>query len=406
VKRKKPHILLVDDDAELLKMLEMVLSKANFVPHLAVNGVEALSKVEELNPDLVVLDVMMPLMNGNDICRRLREQEATKELPIIMLSALDSVEDKLAGFQAGADDYVPKPVDPKELVARINALLNRSPFGRQQLAYTVAVVGAKGGVGVTSVAVNLAVVLSRHEYAVTLAELHPGDGAIRYLLNQPEKRHLGPLLAMDPEEVEPARVQRYLVNHSSGVNLLLAPRAFSEHPLTGGHVELLLTSLGHDVDFLVVDVPPIGDETMHIVAEHADYILLVTEPEIFSVTCARGRLQTFREWDVFEKVDVVAVTRVPSGLALTRMEAENEMGLGGGNAGTMTYWEAQRKGLIDDQASIVGVIPPAPELFQDAVSAGVPVVSMEPSARAARALFDLADHVVETVGRLAERAEV
>jgi len=404
VKRKKPHILLVDDDAELLKMLEMALSKANFVPHLAVNGVEALSKVEELNPDLVVLDVMMPLMNGNDICRRLREQEATRELPIIMLSALDSVEDKLAGFEAGADDYVPKPVDPKELVARINALLNRSPYGRQQVAHTVAVLGAKGGVGVTSVAVNLAVALSRYEYAVTLAELHPGEGAVRYLLNQPDERHLGPLLAMNPDEIERAHAQRHLVNHSSGVNLLLAPRAFSEHPFTGGHVEQMLSHLAHDVDYLIVDVPPIGDETMRIVAEHADYILLVTEPEIFSVTCARDRLQTFREWNVFEKVDVVALTRVPSGLALTRMETENAMGLGGGDAGTMTYWEAQRKGLIEDQAGIVGVIPPAPELFQDAVSAGVPVVSMEPSARAARALFDLAEHVIENVG-VADRAE-
>ena len=398
MKRKKPHILLVDDDAELLKLLELALRKANFVPHLAVNGVEALSKVEELKPNLVVLDVMMPLMNGNDICRRLREQEATKELPIIMLSALESVDDKLAGFQAGADDYVSKPVDPKELVARINALLNRSPFGRQQVAYTVAVVGAKGGVGVTSVAVNLSVALARREYAVTLAEIHPGDGAIGYLLNHQGEKHLGPLLAMNPEDVERTQVQRHLSTHSSGINLLLAPRAFAEHPLTGGHVEQLLSSLEHDVDFLVVDVPPIGDETLHIVVEHADYVLLVIEPEIFSITCARGRLQMFREWNVFEKVDVVAVTRVPSGLALTRMEAENEMGLGGGEARTMSYWEAQRKGLSEDVASIVGVIPPAPELFQDAVSAGVPVVSMEPSARAARALFDLAEHLVERVG--------
>lgn len=405
MKRKKPHILLVDDDAEFLRMLEIALSKADFVPHLAVNGVEALSKVEELTPDLVVLDVMMPLMNGNDICRRLREQEATRELPIIMLSALDSVEDKLAGFEAGADDYVPKPVDPKELVARINALLNRSPFGRQHLAYTVAVVGAKGGVGVTSVAVNLAVALSRYEYAVTLAELHPGDGAIRYLLNQKDKRDLGPLLAMNPEEIERAHVQRQLVSHSSGVNLLLAPRTVSKHPFTAAHVEQLLANLEHEVDFLIVDVPAIGDETMRIVADHADFILLATEPEIFSLTCARGRLQMFREWNVFRKTDVVAVTRVPSGLALTRMEAENAMGLGGGESGTMTYWEAQRKGLIEDEATIVGVIPPAPELFQDAVSAGVPVVSMEPSARAARALFDLAEHLVESVGP-AERIEV
>lgn len=404
MKRKKPHILLVDDDMELLKMLATVLHKSNFVPHVAVNGVEALSKVEELEPDLVVLDVMMPLMNGNDICRRLREQEATKELPIIMLSALDSVDDKLAGFEAGADDYVSKPVDPKELVARIHALLNRSPFGRQQLAYTVAIVGAKGGVGVTSVAVNVSVALAQREYAVTMAELHPSDGAVRHLLNQPDKRHLGPLLAMNPEDIERARVQRCLVAHSSGVNFLLAPRAFSEHPLTGGHVEQILGGLVHDVDFLIVDVPPIGDETLHIVAEFADYILLVSEPEIFSVTCARGRLQTFREWNVFDKVDVVAVARVPSGLTLTRMEVENEMGLGGSDSKTMTYWEAQRMGLAEDKASIVGVIPPAPELFQDAVSAGVPVVSMEPSARAARALSDLAEHVIENVSA-SERAE-
>jgi DNA-binding response OmpR family regulator len=121
----KPRVLIVDDDPATLRLMEFVFRRADYEVHLAANGNIALSKAVEIEPDLMILDVMMPDMSGLEVCERLRAQPATIHLPIIILSAKGQIEDKVTGFEAGADDYVSKPVDPPELLARARALLQR-----------------------------------------------------------------------------------------------------------------------------------------------------------------------------------------------------------------------------------------------------------------------------------------
>lgn len=121
----KPRVLIVDDDPAALRMIEYIFDRADYEVYLAATGPEALSKANEAKPDLVILDVMMPKVTGLEVCQRLRAQPALARLPIIMLSAKDQLEDKVNGFEAGADDYVSKPVEPQELLARAKALLHR-----------------------------------------------------------------------------------------------------------------------------------------------------------------------------------------------------------------------------------------------------------------------------------------
>ncbi|NIN68041.1 MAG: response regulator [Anaerolineae bacterium] len=120
---ERPHVLVVDDDQELLASLERGLSASGFDVGLARDSGDALVYMRGRRPDVIVLDIMMPGMDGLSLCQVIRETEA---IPIIMLTALDSVRDRIAGIKAGADDYLVKPFVFDELVVRIQALLRRS----------------------------------------------------------------------------------------------------------------------------------------------------------------------------------------------------------------------------------------------------------------------------------------
>ena len=117
-------ILVVDDDPAIAEMLTIVLQGEGFRTVVVGDGVEAVKAAEEHNPDLILLDVMLPGMNGIDVCKAIRE---TSTVPIVMLTARTDTVDVVLGLESGADDYVHKPFKPKELVARVRARLRRTP---------------------------------------------------------------------------------------------------------------------------------------------------------------------------------------------------------------------------------------------------------------------------------------
>jgi len=117
------RILVVDDDPNICEVLRLYLSREGFETHFARDGQEALAAYAALSPDLVILDIMLPRLDGWDVCRRIRQQGST---PIIMLTAIGESTDRVAGLELGADDYVVKPFDPNELVARVKAVLRRT----------------------------------------------------------------------------------------------------------------------------------------------------------------------------------------------------------------------------------------------------------------------------------------
>jgi DNA-binding response OmpR family regulator len=120
-----PVILVADDDPDVLQFVLYRLRHSGYGAVGAQDGEEALQLVRDRSPDLVVLDVMMPKLDGNELTRRLRAQEQTRGIPIILLTARAQETDVASGFDAGADDYLRKPFNPDELVARVRALLGR-----------------------------------------------------------------------------------------------------------------------------------------------------------------------------------------------------------------------------------------------------------------------------------------
>ena len=130
-------ILIADDETINLDFFEVMLSKLGFVVEKCDNGLAVLEKVKKFMPDLIILDNIMPGMSGRDITKNLKKDPNFKDISIIMLSALDDVKDKVAGFEAGVDDYITKPFNFTEVLARINAVLrNRALFDQIKVRET------------------------------------------------------------------------------------------------------------------------------------------------------------------------------------------------------------------------------------------------------------------------------
>src|SRR5512140_2213337 len=226
-------ILIVDDDVDTLRLVGLMLQRQGYQITAATSGEQALGKAFEELPDVILLDVMMPDMDGYEVTRRLRKNPATLHTPILLFTAKTQLDDKVAGFEAGADDYLTKPTHPAELQAHIRALLSRMPAKQaaepqpapkaEQHGRVIGILGARGGLGTSMLACNLAGAFYAREQAdVILAELTPGRGTLAMDLGTPNATGLNDLLCGKPVEVTRDKVESLLVPHGSGLRLLLA----------------------------------------------------------------------------------------------------------------------------------------------------------------------------------------
>lgn len=120
-----PKILIVDDEPDILEFIKYLLEREDYKVETAANGIEAIQKSKTFKPDLILMDVMMPIMDGIEACRQIKLQPDTKNIFIIFLTARSEEYSEIAGFEAGADDYINKPVKPRVLLSRIKAILKR-----------------------------------------------------------------------------------------------------------------------------------------------------------------------------------------------------------------------------------------------------------------------------------------
>ncbi len=199
-------ILIVDDDTDTLRLVGLMLQRQGYEVVTASNGPQALQKAEEEEPDLILLDVMMPGMDGYEVARRLRSNPITANTPILMFTAKSQIDDKLVGFESGADDYLTKPTHPAELQAHVRALLARSSREQKKKSTTTATVigamAARGGLGVTTIAANLGAALYKAEISeVIIAEMMPGNGTLGLELGFEDRSGLSRLLSLPPQEI-------------------------------------------------------------------------------------------------------------------------------------------------------------------------------------------------------------
>ncbi|HTP02021.1 MAG TPA: response regulator [Anaerolineales bacterium] len=258
-------ILIVDDDVDTLRLVGLMLQRQGYQITAATGGEQGLEKAFEERPDVILLDVMMPEMDGYEVTRRLRKNPVTATTPILLFTAKTQLDDKVSGFEAGADDYLTKPTHPAELQAHIHALLARAQPRKPEeagaptaphIGRVIGVLAARGGLGASTLACNLAAaVYARRQEDVILAELTPGQGTLGMELGIPDSGGLNELLCGRPVEITREKVESLLVAHGSGLRLLLA----SENPRD---VHLI-----NQVDNYVVLVSSLAALARHVVLD-------------------------------------------------------------------------------------------------------------------------------------------
>lgn len=352
----KGKILVVDDDPDILRLTRYCLEIEGCEVVTAETGTDGLFAVKRERPDLVILDVMMPDMSGLEVCRRLRANPQTADLPIVMLSAKGQVQDKVGGLKGGADDYVTKPADPTELLARVESLLLRAararPAGpRSQL---LALVGAKGGVGTTTVAVNLALALVELEQSVILVDLHPHAGCVCPMLGLESTHGLNGLAQMDASTILPRQIENRLSSHHSGLRVLCdgqAPSLANGDGLDPARAEAIVGGLTTMADRVLFDLPVELTPASRVVLGRCDSVALVSEPDPLALRCAKERLALLQQCGVMgRQIGVIIVSRFPSSMTMTVSELQALLG-----------------------TTIVAVIPPAAEACSQALNQGRPL---------------------------------
>jgi len=221
------RILVVDDSPINLKLVGAALAPAGYEIITAQNGREALQRVEGIEPDMVILDVMMPELNGYEVCRRLRQRANLGQLPIMMLTANDSLEERINGLEAGADDYMSKPFEVPELQARVKALLRRAapaqPVVATRQGKVIAVFSLRGGVGVSTLATNLAAGLAQlWGQPTALVDLVLASGQSALMLNSPLRHTWADLAESSVGEIDGDLVESVLLSHACGTRVLAA----------------------------------------------------------------------------------------------------------------------------------------------------------------------------------------
>jgi pilus assembly protein CpaE len=378
-------ILIIDDDLDTLRLVGLMLQRQGYQISAATNGQQGLDKAFEEDPDLILLDIMMPDMDGYEVTRRLRRNPSTMGTPILMFTAKTQLDDKVIGFEVGANDYLTKPTHPSELQARVKTLLSRATEkkeatlanGTSDQSYIIGVLGARGGLGATSLAVNLAATLHARTHSdVIMAEMLPGQGALALDLGAVDSHGLADLLGVTKlNEITRERVSDTLVTHASGLKLFLSSdRPRDMHLINqSANYEIILNRLAGLARFLVLDLgvglQPFADKILPLCND----IMIVIEGVPNTIIHAKALVDDIAALGINKhNIHVVLNNRMRSDTQLPSSQVQNKL-----------------------EHEIIATLTPAPELFVQATRMQTPAVLCQPDSLTARQIMKLTDFITE-----------
>lgn len=374
-------ILVVDDEPNVLRMVSYTLQAEGYEVVVAQSGNEALVKALTEAPDLILLDVMLPDMSGVEVCEKLRKRQEPLDVPIIMLSALAQVPDKIRGLEAGADEYITKPITPSELVARIKALLGRYRQVHhampKQPGKVVGCIGAKGGSGTTTVALNVATALAMQDKKVVAAEIRSSYGTFTAQLNLVQPQGLMGLLALDPGKISERELSLRLISLPSGLKLLVGPQCVAENrDIEPYQVENIIGLISSMVDYAVLDLPYHPSTANQAALRRCDMVVFVIEPESTALQAGVIALDQMKFWGVQgNRVGIVVVNRAQLAISIKLDQLRTTLG-----------------------HEVIGLIPSAADTLMASQRAGLPITVYQPSCDASKAYLEITKKISASTG--------
>ena len=373
-------VMIVDDDEHIREVLSDVLSGEPYAILEADDGQQALELAGKELPDLILLDIMMPGMDGSLILRKLKKDEKTCDIPVIVITALNLDTQISACLDDGAVDHICKPFSSMVVRSRVRAALrsrahtagDKLPAAQQ--GRVLGFIGAKGGVGTTTVAVNVALALLKTKKTVALAEVRSHAGTVAAQLGASSSLNTEPLLRKEQlVEINPRTLSRFLTHHPTGLQLLLAPPEMDEErEITTQQAEEIVKGLAAMADFVILDIPTHPCNVAKATLRLCDFVGLVVEMESTCLAAAPAMLKAMDTWGVGGSlVRIVLVQHmVPDNSVMSVGHARDALA-----------------------CPLVGAIPPAPESCARALRVGSPLVISEPDSLCAAALVELAEHL-------------
>lgn len=377
-------ILIVDDDFDTLRLLGMMLESKGYQIIAANSGEKAIELTKKDHPDLIILDIMMPGVDGFEVTRRLRTEHDTRHIPIIIFTAKTHTEDKVLGLESGADVYLTKPISSRELLAHVKSMLNRIPRmppgeqKKKEQGYLIGITAPRGGLGVSTVTLNLGISLYQTiRMGVIVSDFRPGQGIIGMELGLGERGGFNQLLKMPPEEITLSLVDKELIHHNSGIRLLMSssvPEDARQASASGNYVVIAkhLTVLGEiTILDLGVGLSSVNAEVYPLCQQ----VFIVVEPLQNSISLAKSLEQSLIHLGMSNnQVEYIMVNRVRSSLQMTASEVEDRLG-----------------------KNLQVVITPHPEMAYQASLSHIPMILMQPDSLAAQQFKALAEKIAQRI---------
>ncbi|NIM95721.1 MAG: response regulator [Anaerolineales bacterium] len=369
-------VLIIDDDIDTLKLVGLMLERQGYEIAVASNGTLGLSKAATEQPDLILLDVMMPDLDGYEVTRRLRTDPTLAHIPIIMFTAKTMVDDKVAGFEAGVDDYLTKPTHPAELTAHVKAVLARTAQARSEpseKARAIAFLGARGGLGTSTLAINVSIALQHRGHDVLLAEMTPGRGTLALELNVSEPIGLHNLLTRSLKDIHLRSVDTEIFNHKTGLRLLLSSFRPRDVELEAAvpQMEAVVNNLSAMCTTVVLDLGSGVRPHTHALLQHCNRVVIVLEPIYPTNLVGQALIEELEIRGIGRhKVSMALITRERTSLQIPWQQVSNDLGL-----------------------ELAGIISPAPEQAHQASQVGTPLVVLHPASLISDQYHTMADHI-------------